>query len=187
MIQGLAQLEQRIKSLPLKVEKRIVRKALNKAAGAMVRGIRKQVPKGDTKSAAKEIGKRITTKGGQVIAKVGVGVSSPKKKKKGEKPKSKSFFGSLFGRKHRQISDVSKYEPHAHLLALGTKARYTGEISKKRRDGSVYVKKTKSGRAYRGFLRPDGFVKRGAMGARQEFARLLQESIKAGIEKEAAK
>lgn len=176
MIQGLAQLEARIKSLPLKVEKRIVRKALNKAAGVIVRGIRKEVPKGATKAAAKEIGKRIMSKGGIVAAKIGVGVSSPKRKKKGDKG----------AKQNRNREQVGATEPHAHLLALGTADRYTGARTWKNKGGKV-TKKTGNKRAFRGRVKPDKFVSRGTTNSLSKFAAVLGDAIKAGIEKEAAK
>lgn len=174
-IQGQEKLQQKLRTLGPRVEKKVARRAINRGASVFVKKIRAEAPVGETKSIKKEVGKRVNAKKpGEITAKAGLGVG--KKRKKAAKQ-------AEAGNK-RQV-DAS--EPHGHLVAKGTKARYTGERTWKTKRGKVRRRSTGKPRAYRGKMTANGFVRRGASGAKDEFAAIVAKTLKDGIEQEAKK
>lgn len=161
MIQGLEQLQRKMKDLPVRVQKKISRKALSRGGTVLVKAIRSETPKGKTKAAAKEIGKKIKTVNGQAVMKVGAGLGSKTKKSK-------------------------QSEPHSHLLILGTQPRYTGQRSWKTKGGRT-TRKTGNKKAFRGQMKPDPIVKRGAAKGSQAAAAEVKRVMAEEIAKEAAK
>lgn len=139
-IKGDKALEKKLADLDAKVQKKIARSALNKSMTVIQRGIKAAVPS-HMKSIRQSIGKRNkkNRRKGVSEAKVGVNVA-----KKGEK----------------QV-------PHAHLIAGGTKDRYT-----------------KAGK-YTGKIIATPFVERGYKASESAAIEKLKQATLEGIEKEA--
>ena len=141
-IQGEQELLAKLDALTGREAGRISRKALITGARMMRDAIRDNVPKAKTKGHSgrdlkNAIGARLSKsrKSGQQEAKAGVQVG--KRKKSGTKASA----------------------PHLHLIALGTKQRWTGSRTRRTKRGST---KTSTGNAvrYRGRMPADDFVKR---------------------------
>lgn len=108
--------------------------------GAMTiiaRGIRSEVPVGKTKALKKSIGSRMA-----------------KAKRGPNKGTTEAKVGVNVGKKS------GKRAPHSHLVALGTKERWTGTRTWKNKGGTV-TKSTGNPRAYRGEMPSNDFVGRG--------------------------
>jgi HK97 gp10 family phage protein len=146
-ITGDKELIRKFEQLANRDATRISRKVLTKGAAEMRDEIKFQIRPTKTKGHSNKgiksnIGSRLKKprKTNEVEALAGVGVG---KKTTGARAARNRLFA-----------------PHFHLLALGTKDRYTGRISRKVRGGGRITKKTGGKIAYRGRMPADDFVGR---------------------------
>lgn len=102
-LKGLNELQKNIKTLgSTSFANRLAKSVLAAGGTVAVKEIKKAAPHGTTGQEEKSIGKRTekNTKGGIITEKVGIGVGKPR----------------------------SGYQPHVHLVALGTKPRFRRSI-----------------------------------------------------------
>jgi HK97 gp10 family phage protein len=137
-ITGDKALDRKLASLSTKGSRRARTAAVKAGMTAVARGIRSEVPVGETKALKKSIGSRVA-----------------KAKRGANKGTTQAKAGVNVGKKS------GKQAPHSHLVALGTEDRYTGERSWKRKKGGVGKRATGNKRAYRGAMPADDFVSRG--------------------------
>lgn len=164
-VEGMAELKQKLSTLGPRVERKVCRRAINRGASVIQKGIQSAAPIGKTKSIRKEIGKKVNAKKpGLVTVKIGVGVGKKKKSAKG-----------------------AKSEPHGHLIALGTGDRYTGTRTWKTRKGLKRSRQTGNRKAYRGRVTPKPFVKQGTAASQGQAQSVIVSTMREGIEQEAKK
>lgn len=137
IITGDKRLDRKLAALSSKDSRIARRSAVMAALTVIAKGIRTEVPVGETKALKKSIGSRMRkekrgARKGQTEAKVGVNVGKKKDNR----------------------------APHSHLVALGTKDRWTGTRSWKNKGGTV-TKSTGNPRRYRGKMPTNDFVERG--------------------------
>ncbi len=171
-ITGDKELIRKFEQLASRDATRISRKALTKGSGEMRDEIKFQIrptkTKGhSTRGIKANIGSRLKKirKTSQVEALAGVGVG---KKMKGARAAKARLFA-----------------PHFHLLALGSKDRYTGRVSRKVRGGGRITKKTGGAIAYRGRMPADDFVGRAYTARGSKAVAHMITVLKQGIEEAA--
>ncbi|TXH43407.1 MAG: hypothetical protein E6Q97_34100 [Desulfurellales bacterium] len=182
-VEGMTELRQKLTTLGPRVERKVCRRAINRGAAVIQKGIRAAAPVGKTRSIKKEIGKKVNAKKkGQITVKIGVGVGRKKK----PKPK-KTLLGRILGAFRKKSSSTDSASPHGHLVALGTQDRYTGTRTWKTRKGLKRSRQTGNKRAFRGRVAPDPFVKQGTAASQGAAASVIINTMKQGIEQEARK
>lgn len=154
LITGDKQLDRQLLKLATRDIKRIQRNAVNKALTVISKAIRNQAPVGTTRGLKKSIGKRFKRKKrtGEIEAKAGIQVG-----------KKKAKLAAVRGA--TDSSGSGSMAPHAHLVALGTKPRYT-----------------KRG-AYRGVMPSNDFVDRGYDSSKAQALEVQRQAFADGIRK----
>lgn len=173
-ITGDKALDKKFKSLATKGARRAAVAAIRKGMTIAAKGIRKLAPVGPTKNLKKSIGSRIkkTKKTGTVEAKAGVNVG-----KKTQKQLDKAAARS------GKTAKTTKNAPHAHLVALGTKAR-----KRKRLGGKfAYLNPASDQQLRTGTMPRNDFVKQGWAASQSEAAAAIKSELAKQIAKEAAK
>lgn len=106
---GDVETRNRLRELPVRAQRNVVRRSLSAGATVMVRAIRRAAPRGPTGNLKRSIGKSIKVKGGKItVAKVGIDVG-----------KKRLFRVVNAGR-----SRFGRQGAHGHLVALGSKRRF---------------------------------------------------------------
>ncbi len=151
-ITGDKELDRLLYQMGEKSVRKIARIPLGKGLTVVARAIRREVPAATT---AGHKNKRI---------KQAIGKRNKKNRRKGY---HEAKAGIHVGKK--------KGAPHAHLLALGTKERFSGKRGVVVRDAKVHRK---------GRVKPNDFVKRGLQNADSEAMKRIEESFHEEFEKE---
>lgn len=161
-ITGDVELEKTLAKLADKAADRVARSAIGAGLTVMKGAIKKAAPVGKTGMLKKSIGSRFqrASHGKPVVAKAGVNVGKKKKK---------------------EVN--TKRAPHAHLVALGTKAR-----TRKRLGGKyAYIQDPSPAQLSTGSVTANEFVKFAASSARGRMAAKMKERAAKTLAKEAAK
>lgn len=152
----------------------IVRKAVTAGSKEMRDEIKFQIKPAKTKGHSNKgmkanVGLRLkrATGNGQAAALAGVGVGKKRKA-------ALNATGPL-------ARALSSREPHFHLIALGTKARYTGHRSRRNKSG-LQRQKTGNPIAYRGRMPADDFVGRAYAARASKVNALMIDIIRKGVE-----
>lgn len=83
---------------------------------------------------------------------------------------------------HRNGKSVGAGEPHFHLVALGSRPRWTGSRTRRTRTGEMKVKKTGNAVRYRGRMPADDFVGRAYRARGSKAVGVMVETLRSGIE-----
>jgi hypothetical protein len=163
---GAAQLRRNLLALG-KTAQSIGRTALRKASKSLAVADQAAAPKGKTGSIPGEIGFRSLKRSeasGQLAAKAGLGVGKKK----------------IVGRVVNPGRMLAR-QPHGHLIAAGTKNRYTGARTWRTKKGGMRKKKTGKPRAFRGRVQANPFIRQAAAAAAPSLHRLIGEELTKGI------
>lgn len=174
VVTGIPQLDAKLKDIAIRVARKASTAALRAGMTIVAQGIRREVPRAETPGHGTE-GLKRSIKGRQtrqrstgiMTAKVGVKVGAS-----GEEVNA-----------HRWGKEASQQV--FHLLALGTKKRYTGSKGVGYRHRRIV--QTGNPRRYTGFVRPNAFVKRGFAGSSGLALTTMLKKADQVIQKEAAK
>lgn len=131
------------------VERRLARGALAAGGKPLKKAIKREVP---TRSRYRVVGKRKKRAATTNTLRKSIGFRNNRNRRSGqhEAKAGVNVANTYSARRH----------PHLHLLALGTKRRYTGARTWRNKSGPR-SRRTGKPRQYRGYLEPDSFVARG--------------------------
>lgn len=157
---GDKQLEATLKRLADKEADKISRSALGAGLAKVQSAIRKAAPEGETGQLKAAIGKRLEKgkRGGRITAKTGINVG-------------------------KNIVKKGKFAPHAHLVALGTKARTRQAIGGK----FGFISKPTEQQLSTGTMPSNPFVKQAAQSSRSTAIAAMRKRAAKALAKAAAK
>lgn len=145
IITGDKELDAKLAALPEKTQKKYARSALSQGMTIVAKAAKRAAPVGPTGNLRRAIGKRFKRIKQEGITQAKVGINVGKRAKLGTTESGKTKF-------------AGDSAPHGHLVALGTKPRYTGARTY-RVKGGTRTKETGNPRAYRGVMPANHFFR----------------------------
>jgi hypothetical protein len=189
---GHEQLEANLKRLPEKCQKTVVRGALSAAARVLAQYQRRVAPVGPTGTLKGAIGSRVMARRGQMIAKAGINVG-----RKGWQGLQVVNVGNAWksGAKKRRRGALRAAKaltaaPHAHLVGLGTKPRFTrgsGPQTGWEQVGTKMRAKRAGAGAFRGTMPRNDFIHRAFAAGQGPALFAMRERIAKGVGREWSK
>lgn len=185
-VDGIANLDRRLKTLAVRVQKKLVRNALTAGMRIVAKAIKREVPS-KWKAGRRAVGQSVKVdkydKPGQLTGKAGVGVGM-----KRTKLQKLNAAAKARGRGHKK--GVGLGVANFHWFVAGTEDRYTGTkkwITRVNRVKTVTLKRTGNATRFTGRMKKTPIVKRGYKASKSEAAKVIKANFLSGVEREVAK
>lgn len=183
-VDGIANLDRRLKTLAVRVQKKLVRNALTAGLRIVAKAIKREVPS-KWKAGRRAVGQSVKVdKSGLLVGKAGVGVGM--KRRRAEKINATAKAK----RAGKDKKGVGLGVANFHWFVMGTDPRYTGTKTGTARVNGIKTKTMRAtghARKFTGRLKKTPIVRNGFRASKSEAAKVIKANFLSGVEREVAK